>query len=182
MADDIVNVELIEETIVVEPVVTVTGPAGDKGTDGNDGLGVPAGGAAGQFLSKKTATDNDTEWTKTLAGADEAITTVAVVDAQDITVNYDANGLVLDIDETVVSFSLTQGVGWSDTTLASMLIYIREVGTLGSAPAIIFNAGWGFHAAHTPALADGRTADTGYAQLELYRIAGDQFCKLVEET
>lgn len=45
-----------------------TGPAGakgdkgDKGDDGDPGVGVPAGGAAGQVLAKATAADYDAEW------------------------------------------------------------------------------------------------------------------------
>lgn len=44
------------------------GPKGDPGTngtngiDGTNGLGVPAGGAIGQFLAKNSAADNDTLW------------------------------------------------------------------------------------------------------------------------
>ncbi|MBR3016621.1 MAG: hypothetical protein IKH57_06025 [Clostridia bacterium] len=33
-----------------------------RGVSGADGLGVPAGGAAGNYLRKRTGTDNDTEW------------------------------------------------------------------------------------------------------------------------
>lgn len=33
-----------------------------KGTDGSDGLGVPAGGLTGQVLAKKSDADNDSEW------------------------------------------------------------------------------------------------------------------------
>lgn len=36
---------------------------GATGTDGADGLGVPAGGTTGQILAKKSNVDNDTEWT-----------------------------------------------------------------------------------------------------------------------
>lgn len=35
---------------------------GEKGLDGKDGLGVPAGGTTGQVLAKKSDSDNDTEW------------------------------------------------------------------------------------------------------------------------
>lgn len=37
-------------------------PVNIKGPDGEDGVGVPPGGAAGQILSKKTAADYDTQW------------------------------------------------------------------------------------------------------------------------
>lgn len=32
------------------------------GTDGEDGVGVPSGGTTGQVLTKKSNTDNDTQW------------------------------------------------------------------------------------------------------------------------
>lgn len=38
------------------------------GTDGEDGVGVPAGGTTGQVLSKASGTDYDTEWTTPEAG------------------------------------------------------------------------------------------------------------------
>ena len=38
------------------------GPAGPKGDPGEPGPGVPAGGVAGQVLTKKSGTDYDTEW------------------------------------------------------------------------------------------------------------------------
>ena len=38
------------------------GPAGPKGDPGDPGPGVPAGGTAGQVLTKKSGTDYDTEW------------------------------------------------------------------------------------------------------------------------
>jgi len=41
------------------------GPAGKDGRDGTNGAGVPAGGAAGQALVKKSAADYDTEWKDT---------------------------------------------------------------------------------------------------------------------
>ena len=39
-----------------------TGATGPAGADGNDGVGVPAGGTAGQVLAKASGTDYDTEW------------------------------------------------------------------------------------------------------------------------
>ena len=39
-----------------------TGPKGDTGATGPAGPGVPAGGVAGQVLTKKSGTDYDTEW------------------------------------------------------------------------------------------------------------------------
>lgn len=48
---------------------------GEKGSDGKDGLGVPAGGTTGQVLAKKSDSDNDTEWVEQTgkAGAGIAI-------------------------------------------------------------------------------------------------------------
>ena len=40
----------------------IQGVKGDTGDTGPAGAGVPAGGAAGRILAKKTATDYDTEW------------------------------------------------------------------------------------------------------------------------
>lgn len=40
-----------------------TGPQGPQGVPGQDGVGVPAGGTAGQVLAKASGTDYDTEWT-----------------------------------------------------------------------------------------------------------------------
>lgn len=38
------------------------GEPGKNGEDGTDGVGVPAGGSAGQMLVKKSDDDYDTEW------------------------------------------------------------------------------------------------------------------------
>ena len=46
-------------------ILNFTIPQGQQGTPGQDGVGVPQGGTAGQYLVKKSATDYDTEW-KTL--------------------------------------------------------------------------------------------------------------------
>ena len=57
-----------------EPV-NIKGPSGDNGVpgaNGKDGAGVPVGGAAGQFLAKKTAADYDTQWTDPPQGGDTA--------------------------------------------------------------------------------------------------------------
>jgi Major tropism determinant N-terminal domain len=44
------------------------GPKGDTGAIGPAGLGVPAGGATGQVLTKKSAADNDTQWSASSGG------------------------------------------------------------------------------------------------------------------
>ena len=43
-------------------ILNFTIPQGSQGTPGQDGVGVPQGGTAGQYLVKKSATDYDTEW------------------------------------------------------------------------------------------------------------------------
>ena len=45
-----------------------TGPKGDPGEPGPAGHGVPAGGTAGQVLTKKSGTDYDTEWKDATGG------------------------------------------------------------------------------------------------------------------
>lgn len=59
---------------------------GADGKDGADGVGVPAGGSAGQVLSKKSDEDFDTEWVDAPKGGGE-------VKVEDVT---DANGKPLD--------------------------------------------------------------------------------------
>lgn len=44
------------------------GPTGPAGADGSDGVGVPAGGTAGQVLAKASSTDYDTEWVNQSGG------------------------------------------------------------------------------------------------------------------
>lgn len=54
--------------------VNIKGPAGadgapgSSGVDSADGVGVPAGGAVGQVLAKKTAADYDTQWVDAVDG------------------------------------------------------------------------------------------------------------------
>jgi len=45
------------------------GPQGDVGLQGATGPGVPAGGTTGQVLTKKSNTDNDTEWATPSGGS-----------------------------------------------------------------------------------------------------------------
>lgn len=53
------------------------GPQGPAGATGSNGVGVPAGGSAGQVLRKVTATDFDTAWATPAGGA--GLTGTAVV-------------------------------------------------------------------------------------------------------
>jgi hypothetical protein len=62
MTDDIIT---IEQKVVETIEVFVPGPQGAKGDQGDpgaDGQGVPAGGAAKQFLEKIDGTDFNTRW------------------------------------------------------------------------------------------------------------------------
>ena len=54
--------------VALADITGPTGAAGTDGEDGADGLGVPSGGTTGQVLSKKSNTDNDTEWTSPSGG------------------------------------------------------------------------------------------------------------------
>lgn len=53
-----IEVELDGTTYNLE----ATWGAGPQGVPGTPGLGVPAGGSTGQMLTKKSGSDNDTEW------------------------------------------------------------------------------------------------------------------------
>ena len=62
---------------------------GAAGEDGADGVGVPAGGAAGQVLAKNSATDYDAEWVDASVGggAVDSVngqTGAVVLDAADV--------------------------------------------------------------------------------------------------
>lgn len=55
-----------------------TGPTGPQGTPGvgSGGAGIPAGGTTGQLLSKKSATDYDTQWAAAAGGSPPLVTTL----------------------------------------------------------------------------------------------------------
>lgn len=75
-----IKVTAIQPVIKVQSVGAqgkqgIQGPQGDKGDDGAPGQGVPAGGLAGQVLSKIDGTDYNTQWvddTDTLSWIDVA--------------------------------------------------------------------------------------------------------------
>ena len=75
-----IKVTAIQPVIKVQSVGAqgkqgIQGPQGDKGDDGAPGQGVPAGGLAGQVLSKIDGTDYNTQWvddTDTLSWLDVA--------------------------------------------------------------------------------------------------------------
>ena len=53
-----------------EWLASLKGEKGDKGDKGDTGEGLPAGGATGQVLVKKSGTDYDTEWNTPAGGGD----------------------------------------------------------------------------------------------------------------
>jgi hypothetical protein len=55
-----------------------TGPTGPAGADGAPGVGVPAGGATGQVLTKTSGTDFATGWQTPAAGGGSKIATIAL--------------------------------------------------------------------------------------------------------
>jgi len=65
VCNDIIEVEVIQnittvDVLVEQRVTTVDVSVQEMGTRG---VGVPSGGAVGEFLTKKSLTDYDTEWT-----------------------------------------------------------------------------------------------------------------------
>ena len=62
------------------------GEKGDKGEKGDTGIGIPIGGATGQQLTKKSATDYDFEW-QTPAGAGDMLKSVYDSDGDGIVDN-----------------------------------------------------------------------------------------------
>lgn len=76
--------------------------------DGSDGIGVPTGGTAGQVLTKKSATDGDTEWQDASGGTvtDVTVNGVSVLDSQtgvaSITVN-ESQTITVSGTEPVIS-------------------------------------------------------------------------------
>lgn len=89
---------------------------GEKGLNGKDGLGVPAGGTAGQVLAKKSDTDNDTEWVEQTGkggagiaiGGEEPTDTDVKIWFPNDTVGTEASEVVnsMDGDETDASPSV----------------------------------------------------------------------------
>lgn len=82
--DDIISVIRNGELYKISAVVFkgVDGAPGTNGLDGTNGVGVPEGGTEGQLLSKKTASDYDTEW------ADPPSSAAGIVDLTSATEDY----------------------------------------------------------------------------------------------
>jgi hypothetical protein len=68
MDDEIIVLFEDDETILAEMA-----EQGPKGGTGDTGAGVPAGGATGQVLKKKSATDYDTEWGDAATGSGASV-------------------------------------------------------------------------------------------------------------
>lgn len=57
---DIIDINIYKTVVAIDNDYDLL--KGEKGLNGKDGLGVPAGGTTGQVLAKKSDIDNDTEW------------------------------------------------------------------------------------------------------------------------
>ena len=90
----------------IQGVQGETGATGATGPQGPAGVGVPAGGTAGQVLSKVDGTDYNTEWiTPSGGGSSETLHQFAAFDSsQDA--NVTATGVVYLPDSTSVSISI----------------------------------------------------------------------------
>ena len=86
---EITDPETVVETEVINVIVELTGepgPAGAQGDPGQDGVGVPAGGTAGQVLAKIDGTDYNTEWVDQTGGGGGSgtVTSVSVTTANGV--------------------------------------------------------------------------------------------------
>lgn len=57
---DVIDINIYKTVVAIDNDYDLL--KGEKGLNGKDGLGVPAGGTTGQVLAKKSDIDNDTEW------------------------------------------------------------------------------------------------------------------------
>ena len=97
------------------------GPEGPAGPKGDDGLGVPAGGLAGEVLTKLSITDNDTYWD--VNRGQKALDNTA--DAYDDTETYNTGDMVIynnvlyvcNTDSTTGAWDATH---WDQTTVAAI--------------------------------------------------------------
>ena len=79
---------------IPEGDVGATGPTGPKGDQGDPGEGVPVGGTTGQYLTKNSDDDYDTEWS-TLSLPSGIVTTS---DTGTVTSTMIADGTIVDAD------------------------------------------------------------------------------------
>ena len=97
------------------------GPEGPEGPKGDDGLGVPAGGLAGEVLTKLSSTDNDTYWD--VNRGQKALDNTA--DAYDDTETYNTGDMVIydnvlyvcNTDSTTGTWDASH---WDQTTVAAV--------------------------------------------------------------
>jgi hypothetical protein len=117
--------------------------AGAPGSDGADGVGVPAGGAAGQVLAKASSADHDTHWVNQTGGGGGGSATPVIVftalhnqpPASDYATIDTRNGhLVLDFDgvtnESAV-FAAVLPPGYGGGGLTVELHYAMTTATSG---------------------------------------------------
>lgn len=90
------------------------GPQGEKGEQGERGIGVPTGGTAGQVLTKKSATDGDTEWQDASGGTvtDVTVNGVSVLDGGVAKIPI-ASGITAG----VVKVNVAKGINMTDGEL-----------------------------------------------------------------
>ena len=119
----------------------VKGDKGDTGATGPAGLGVPAGGASGQVLAKKSAADNDTQWVAQTGGAltqkaarayRVGALTASAAGSTKIpldTLSYDTDGSMVDLANgrlvaRVAGYYVVHGsIGWGITTAANFTTF-----------------------------------------------------------
>lgn len=103
-----------------------TGATGPKGEPGKDGVGIPAGGAAGQVLAKKTAEDYDTQWVDPPEGGGET---------DGVSSFNGRSGAVMPQsgDYTAENISFTPGTGMTAKNVQSAITELFTSGSEGKA-------------------------------------------------
>ena len=99
------------------------GPVGPKGDTGAVGPGVPAGGTAGQILTKKSGTDYDTEW-KNIEGGAKIVT--GTIDGNlnyfpNVTVSGDTATVTKGTHYKELSIPLPKDENGNDITTAKLI-------------------------------------------------------------
>ena len=106
-----VQTNVIRSSVQTNVVNAKVKAQGVRGTDGENGVGVPVGGTAGQVLSKVDATDYNTQWMNQSGGGSGTVTSVNATGA---------NGVSISGGPITTSGSLTIGLGAiSPTSVAS---------------------------------------------------------------